>query len=76
MGPHDNGEYSTGTECDKTVFRNGFLRLHDAIAGVIDSGTLPDGDHPNVPTMMWLESLIKQEAGQCQAEPSSSTEKR
>jgi hypothetical protein len=29
------------------------------IKKVVESGTLPDGDHPNQPTLMWLESLIE-----------------
>ena len=30
------------------------------IQQVLNDGTLPDGDHPNVPTMLWLESLLGQ----------------
>jgi hypothetical protein len=35
----ENGEYiepsyQTGTECDKTIFRNGFLRCHDLLVTV------------------------------------------
>lgn len=33
-GPDDAGEYDTGTECDKTVFRNGFLRCRELVEKV------------------------------------------
>lgn len=33
-GPDDSGEYETGTECDKTVFRNGFLRCRALVEKV------------------------------------------
>lgn len=44
FGPDDAGEYETGTECDKNVFRNGFLRcraLVDKVAalGFVDCGS-------------------------------------
>ena len=37
----ENGDYvepyfQTGTECDKTIFRNGFLRCHDLLRIVYD----------------------------------------
>lgn len=33
-GPDDAGEYDTGTRCDKTVFRDGFLRCRELVEKV------------------------------------------
>lgn len=33
-GPDDVGEYETGAECDKTVFRDGFLRCRELVEKV------------------------------------------
>lgn len=40
IGPDKNDEYNTGSECDKTVFREGFLRCHDLLVRVVD-GSIP-----------------------------------
>ncbi len=39
IGPNENDEYQTGTECDKTCFRNGFLRCHDLLVRIVDGAT-------------------------------------
>ena len=68
-GPDANDEYSTGTVCDKTVYRNGFLRCHDLLARVVDESNPmrvkiidrsnpPDGfsgDGVVIPLELWEE---------------------
>ena len=34
------------------------MNIIDEIKKVIETGILPDGDHVNIPTQMWLEDLI------------------
>ena len=34
------------------------MNIIDEIKKVAESGILPDGDHINIPTQLWLEDLI------------------
>jgi hypothetical protein len=58
-GPDENDEYETGTDCDKTVFRDGFLRCHDLLVQLVD-GASPmgfRGDGVVIPLELWKEVL-------------------
>jgi len=58
-GPDENDEYDTGTECDKAVFRNGFLRCHDLLVKLVD-GSCPmgfRGDGVVIPLHLWKAVL-------------------
>jgi len=58
-GPDSNGEYDTGTACDKTVFRDGFLRCHDLLVKLVD-GSFPMGLHGDgvaIPLALWEDVL-------------------
>ena len=52
-------EYETGTDCDKTVFRDGFLRCHDLLVKLVD-GSCPMGfrdDGVVIPLELWKDVL-------------------
>ena len=34
-------------------------QILDEIRSVVETGYLPDGDHTNLPTMVWLEELLQ-----------------
>lgn len=46
-GPDDAGEYNTGRECDKTVFRNGFLRCRELVEKVAALQFVATAEYPD-----------------------------
>jgi hypothetical protein len=63
-GPDENDEYETGMECDKTVFRDGFLRCHDLLVKLVDgSSPMPfRSDGVVIPIEVWQDVLREVES--------------
>lgn len=60
----ENGEYvepsyQTGVECDKTIFRNGFLRCHDLLVTIY--GCLSSGQFVPKETMELIRKEVEGE---------------
>lgn len=47
FGPDDAGEYDTGTECDKAVFRRGFLRCRELVEKVAELRFVATDKYPD-----------------------------
>lgn len=58
VGPDDAGEYDTGTRCDKTVFRDGFLRCRELVEKVVALEFLDCGEG-HVSCVMPRELLLE-----------------
>lgn len=67
IGPDDNGSYKTGTECDKTVFRNAFLRCIGLLEMVVDLGPcVTNALHPELLSAIMTEIQDTREENEVQ----------
>ncbi len=64
-GPDDAGEYDTGTECDKTVFRNAFLRCRELVEKVAALQFIATEKYPDALLCVFPNALIDELRREC-----------
>jgi len=65
VGPDDAGEYDTGTRCDKTVFRTGFLRCRELVEKVAELQFVATDKYPDALLCVVPKALIDELRKEC-----------
>jgi len=65
-GPDDAGEYDTGTRCDKTVFRNGFLRCRELVEKVVALQFIATDKYPDDLLCVVPKALLDELRKECE----------
>ena len=66
FGPDDAGEYETGTECDKNVFRNGFLRCRALVEKVAALQFIATDKYPDALLCVVPKALLDELRKECE----------